>query len=1483
MTDKYDDIFRSAGEKYNVNGLILKSIAQVESNFRDDIISGQTKSKAGAVGMMQFMPGTLQGLKNNYGVDIDPTDPESAINGAGLLLNELITKYEKQGSDNPLRDALEDYNGGPSLVGKSSQTAKYRDDVLQIAQQTLNQKAQLQQQQQQPQQQAPAAPPMPTKKKIDVNNPVETTLNITKGKVAPKENNKEFNLESDENFLIIKEYLESRIGKDNLGLSEEEDGREAYTDAFLNHMREVEFNTTTGGVPELNYLYNTSDSNVIKAARAHELYDKMPNFYDGIGETVKDVTYEIFTDPTNYLSAGIGGVLKFKLAREGIKAAIKARIKKDIIKDNVELDASKAKTGAERAYLNKQINKKVEEQYSNLTKEDITKLGKKEKNILNTKLMAIGGGVEAAVAMNSEVIALNIDKELELREQAVALTTQYNAGLISYEDAKKEIEKVKKETSLSNPENLTRIALNTGLGLGLGALSARVAGSDFVMGKVENASSKELYEQSLDAFKTTPKTKIDFDGLEKMYAQELDKEVINSFAESIDYDKIDYSKLKFTKEQAPKLYGKKINAKMFKKAVERGDVPLEKLLEADIQDVIPKELKDKGSFTQAIMDRNILRKSFYIATKIMAENPERYRNVFSGFAHKEVKVSQILSNVFSDLAEGQIDQTSLGNALQKAGLTQKEFDYALKVSSNKAGGMLSELSQLSKALRKYVDLNPDLQGLADLSFANRKMQDSASAYTRFFDNVKNFERNSKALVVSSVATTVRNVMGTTTALGLDSATKLLDIGLYSITKGVSDVLGGKAQYKYIDNKSIIENATFNLTQLQGIAEAFTVGGQKKLADQFDLVLGDQPYTRNLLLNSLQETGDQNKLWKFSRVANTFNVAQDAFFRRALFINSIKRQIDSAPSVAGYGKTTLEQMLANKQAIPRDIIDKAADEALLGTFAKLPDTIVNPKGLEEKLETMASGLIKSLENLPGSSLIIPFPRFMANAMAFQYKYSIFQFAKFGSSMSEGHAALTKGMQKLKDDIAFNKDLLKRKAENKLTDFEKQNFDDVFRKGANPPDEEALLRQQELMAAQLFAKGRQELSRGIVGTSLVLAAYQYRKDNQNEKWYLLKTADGATIDIRAIFPMAPFLALADAIVKIREGEGKYDAKELSSTMESLAGTKLPATGLSQTFSDIIETFTGGEDPGSVRRVNKLLGELVGDFANRFQQPFQPVYGFFDAFDKEFATARDSTVMDTQDAGKLFWETASNRFFNRGSAALQAGFAELTKDLNPFSEQIEAYLPDVKFKYEMPPVLRKFDSTSSVRSGEFFNVFQGFRETPRVNDLEQLFKDLNVAPWPIYASSGDPEYDRQVVLESYKYIFGDNRREGEVILKTLGNGPAAQWFRSLKDKNVQADELHGYLSKAVSKAREEVDLKLQAREGFDPKAANKRAKIWLSRQSPRIRRAIINKSKEYHPEGKSIVETGSYKDAYYLNQKIYELKPYDQPFSATENQSD
>lgn len=116
---EYDALFQAAGEKYGVEPGILRAIASVESNFNPQAVGPKTRSGR-AQGMMQFIPATAKA----YGLE-DPFNPEQSVDAAARLMRDLQKQF---GGD--VGKALEAYNGGPRLVGKSKQTAKYREMVL---------------------------------------------------------------------------------------------------------------------------------------------------------------------------------------------------------------------------------------------------------------------------------------------------------------------------------------------------------------------------------------------------------------------------------------------------------------------------------------------------------------------------------------------------------------------------------------------------------------------------------------------------------------------------------------------------------------------------------------------------------------------------------------------------------------------------------------------------------------------------------------------------------------------------------------------------------------------------------------------------------------------------------------------------------------------------------------------------------------------------------------------------------------------------------------------------------------------------------------------------------------------------------------------------------------------------------------------------------------------------------------------------------
>ena len=105
----YAPVFQAAGTAWNVDPDLLRAVAGGESGGNPTAVS-----PAGAIGLMQIMPATAQGL------GINPHDPEQSIYAAAKLLSDGIDQY-----GDPVA-ALKNYNAGPNQSHWSNpQTAAY--------------------------------------------------------------------------------------------------------------------------------------------------------------------------------------------------------------------------------------------------------------------------------------------------------------------------------------------------------------------------------------------------------------------------------------------------------------------------------------------------------------------------------------------------------------------------------------------------------------------------------------------------------------------------------------------------------------------------------------------------------------------------------------------------------------------------------------------------------------------------------------------------------------------------------------------------------------------------------------------------------------------------------------------------------------------------------------------------------------------------------------------------------------------------------------------------------------------------------------------------------------------------------------------------------------------------------------------------------------------------------------------------------------
>jgi soluble lytic murein transglycosylase-like protein len=100
----YAAIFNAKGAQYGIDPRFLASVAWAESGYTDANVYCTNKSRAGALGLMQFMPATAK----SFG--IDPCVPEQAVDGSARFYKQLYEKYSAWDL------SLAAYNAGPGRV-----------------------------------------------------------------------------------------------------------------------------------------------------------------------------------------------------------------------------------------------------------------------------------------------------------------------------------------------------------------------------------------------------------------------------------------------------------------------------------------------------------------------------------------------------------------------------------------------------------------------------------------------------------------------------------------------------------------------------------------------------------------------------------------------------------------------------------------------------------------------------------------------------------------------------------------------------------------------------------------------------------------------------------------------------------------------------------------------------------------------------------------------------------------------------------------------------------------------------------------------------------------------------------------------------------------------------------------------------------------------------------------------------------------------
>lgn len=110
--DDINKIIQFTAKKYGLDPKLAMAVAKVESNLQPDVVSS-----AGAVGVMQLMPETAQGL----GVR-NSKDPRENIDGGVRYLKQLMSSF-----NGDVTKTVAAYNAGPQAVEKYNGTPPYSE------------------------------------------------------------------------------------------------------------------------------------------------------------------------------------------------------------------------------------------------------------------------------------------------------------------------------------------------------------------------------------------------------------------------------------------------------------------------------------------------------------------------------------------------------------------------------------------------------------------------------------------------------------------------------------------------------------------------------------------------------------------------------------------------------------------------------------------------------------------------------------------------------------------------------------------------------------------------------------------------------------------------------------------------------------------------------------------------------------------------------------------------------------------------------------------------------------------------------------------------------------------------------------------------------------------------------------------------------------------------------------------------------------
>jgi antitoxin component HigA of HigAB toxin-antitoxin module len=378
-------------------------------------------------------------------------------------------------------------------------------------------------------------------------------------------------------------------------------------------------------------------------------------------------------------------------------------------------------------------------------------------------------------------------------------------------------------------------------------------------------------------------------------------------------------------------------------------------------------------------------------------------------------------------------------------------------------------------------------------------------------------------------------------------------------------------------------------------------------------------------------------------------------------NYVRRAIFSASIDNNLRKAGLNlvDLIAQDKNIPIDVLRQGVDDALTFTFSKTPT------------EGMGLAFVKGVEAArPISTTVFPFARFLVNATQWTAKHYNPWYA------GKGAAEAIEGVRLLK------------------------NGDEA--------------------GSKLLLQGSEKIAQQATGMATLLAAYAYRRDNQDTPWNVAKSDDGTKVDLKYLFPVNVPFALADFYYKIANGNPEdfkaMDLVEALTGFKSVGSTSESLERIKEVAASMFATGEKETDQSALNKVSRSSGDLVGAWLGRATVPLNQISDIISAFDSNEALPRD--IYSTKPEEDRTFLTAVGKNIQKGIPILKQALPE--------------YQPATRTQ-------APFRDTGPLKQ------MTGLALVPPKNAIEAEIEARNIPFNAIFATTGDKTVDS----EARKYI--------------------------------------------------------------------------------------------------------------------------------------